>query len=81
MRNVTRGETGVENVVITEGLEEGERVVTEGGDRLKDGSRVQLPTEAPAGPRGAGRSGQGARGEGTQQQQQGQRQRRQQRPE
>lgn len=81
MRNVTRGETGIENVVITQGLEEGERVVTEGGDRLKDGSRVQLPTEAPAGPRGAGRSGQGARGEGTQPQQQGQRQRRQQRPE
>ncbi|MGR4867456.1 efflux RND transporter periplasmic adaptor subunit [Variovorax sp. LARHSF232] len=86
MRNVTRGEAGIENVVIAQGLEEGERVVTEGGDRLKDGSRVQLPTDVPAGPRGAGRApgareGAGARGDGTQPQQQGQRQRRQQRPE
>ena len=87
MRNVTRGEASIENVVITQGLEAGERVVTEGGDRLKDGSRVQLPTDAPAAPRANGR-GQGARegaapaarGDGTQQGQ-GQRQRRQQRPE
>ncbi|HSV59874.1 MAG TPA: efflux RND transporter periplasmic adaptor subunit [Variovorax sp.] len=85
MRNVTRGEASIENVVITQGLEAGERVVTEGGDRLKDGSRVQLPTDAPAAPRANGRgqgaregAAPGARGDGTQQ---GQRQRRQQRPE
>ncbi|MEJ8855308.1 efflux RND transporter periplasmic adaptor subunit [Variovorax robiniae] len=47
MRNVKRGDASVDSVVITEGLKEGERVVTEGGDRLKDGSRVQLPTDAP----------------------------------
>ncbi|RYZ01672.1 MAG: efflux RND transporter periplasmic adaptor subunit [Comamonadaceae bacterium] len=47
MRNVKRGDASVESVVITEGLKEGERVVTEGGDRLKDGSSVQLPTDAP----------------------------------
>ena len=51
MRNVKRGESTVESVVITEGLKEGERVVTEGGDRLKDGTTVQLPTDAPAAPR------------------------------
>ena len=33
------------------GLEAGERVVTEGGDRLKDGARVQLPGDRPARPR------------------------------
>ena len=54
MRNVKRGESTVESVVVTEGLKEGERVVTEGGDRLKDGTVVQLPTDAPgARPRGA----------------------------
>ena len=47
MRNVKRGDASVESVVITEGLKEGERVVTEGGDRLKDGSSVQLPTDPP----------------------------------
>jgi membrane fusion protein, multidrug efflux system len=46
-RVVQRGDSTVESVVITDGLKEGERVVTEGGDRLKDGSRVQLPTDAP----------------------------------
>lgn len=54
MRNVKRGESTVESVVITEGLQDGERVVTEGGDRLKDGSSVQLPTDAPAAPRARG---------------------------
>jgi multidrug efflux system membrane fusion protein len=47
MRVVKRGESTAETVVIAEGLKEGERVVTEGGDRLKDGSSVQLPTDAP----------------------------------
>ena len=47
MRAVKRGDSTVESVVITDGLKEGERVVTEGGDRLKDGSRVQLPGDAP----------------------------------
>lgn len=47
MRNVKRGDSSVDSVVITDGLKDGERVVTEGGDRLKDGSRVQLPGDAP----------------------------------
>ncbi|RYZ06976.1 MAG: efflux RND transporter periplasmic adaptor subunit [Comamonadaceae bacterium] len=60
MRMVKRGDSTVEAVVITDGLAEGEQVVTEGGDRLKDGSRVSLPSDAPgarargaaSGPRG-----------------------------
>jgi multidrug efflux system membrane fusion protein len=62
MRNVKRGESTVESVVITEGLAEGERVVTEGGDRLKDGTRVQLPTDAPVDRSHAGGRRQGASG-------------------
>ncbi|HUD34430.1 MAG TPA: efflux RND transporter periplasmic adaptor subunit, partial [Variovorax sp.] len=57
MRNVRRGESTVESVVITEGLQEGERVVTEGGDRLKDGSTVQLPTDDAAARPHGGASG------------------------
>ena len=61
MRMVKRGESTVETVVITDGLKEGERVVTEGGDRLKDGSSVQLPTDAPRPRTGAsGAAGAGA---------------------
>ena len=52
MRTVKRGESTVEVVAITEGLKAGELVVTEGGDRLSEGSRVQLQGERPAaGPR------------------------------
>jgi len=48
MRAIKRGETTVDWVQITDGLKVGEIVVTEGGDRLDDGSRVQLQGEAPA---------------------------------
>jgi membrane fusion protein, multidrug efflux system len=41
LRNVTRGEAGVDDIAIAIGLELGEQVVTEGGDRLKDGARIQ----------------------------------------
>lgn len=54
-RTVKRGDSTVESVILVEGLKDGERVVTEGGDRLKDGARVQLPTDAPAA--GGGRAG------------------------
>jgi len=57
MRPVRRGESTVDVVAITEGLKDGENVVTEGGDRLQDGARVQLQGDKPAmGPR-AGASG------------------------
>jgi len=52
MRTVKRGESTVDVVAITDGLKAGELVVTEGGDRLSEGSRVQLQGErAAAGPR------------------------------
>ncbi|WP_234385192.1 efflux RND transporter periplasmic adaptor subunit, partial [Paracidovorax avenae] len=48
LRRVRRGQSTVEWVAIAEGLKPGERVVTEGGDRVRDGARVQLPE--PGGP-------------------------------
>lgn len=51
LRPVKRGPATVEKIVIASGLQAGERVITEGGDRLKDGARVVLPGDAP---RGAG---------------------------
>jgi len=58
LRNVTRGEATVSDVIVASGLEVGEEVVTEGGDRLKDGARVQLASDRPA--RGASGAGSGA---------------------
>ena len=52
IRPVTRGQATPEKVVIASGLKAGEQVITEGADRLKDGSRVSLAGDAP---RGAGR--------------------------
>lgn len=73
LRPVTRGQATVDKVQITTGLQAGERVITEGADRLKDGSRVNLPGDAPraggrrqgasapagasSGPRGSGQGG------------------------
>lgn len=51
LRKVRRGQSTVEWVAIAEGLKPGERVVTEGGDRLRDGARIQL--QEPGGPGGA----------------------------
>ncbi|NVM88842.1 multidrug efflux system membrane fusion protein [Variovorax sp. SG517] len=60
-RPVTRGESSVDNVAIMSGLKAGEQVVTEGGDRLKDGARVQTQVDRPAGaasaPAGGARGG------------------------
>ena len=49
LRAVTSGVSGVEDVAITSGLAIGEQVVTEGGDRLKDGARVRTSVDRPAG--------------------------------
>ena len=65
LRNVTAGISGVNDVAITNGLAVGEQVVTEGGDRLKDGARIQTSAERPTaaepstrgGPRGERASG------------------------
>ncbi len=49
IRPITRGQTTLEKVVIASGLKAGEQVITEGADRLKDGSRVSLAGDAPRG--------------------------------
>ena len=52
IRPVVRGQSSGEKVVISSGLKAGEQVITEGADRLKEGSRVSLAGDAP---RGGGR--------------------------
>jgi len=60
LRNAKAGVTGVDNVEITQGLAIGEVVVTEGGDRLRDGARIQTSAErAAATSTGAGASTEG----------------------
>jgi multidrug efflux system membrane fusion protein len=71
VRAVSVGAADGERVAITNGIAAGDVVVTEGGDRLRDGARVQLP-DAPAlqttsgvgGPRGEGGFGGGGDGGG-----------------
>ncbi|HEX4234066.1 MAG TPA: efflux RND transporter periplasmic adaptor subunit [Caldimonas sp.] len=48
VRPVTRGIATTDVVAVTKGLAVGERVVTEGGDRLREGARVQLASDRPA---------------------------------
>jgi multidrug efflux system membrane fusion protein len=57
VRPVTLGVVDGENVAVTAGLKAGEVVVTEGGDRLRDGAQVQLPNAAPAPAAGAAPAG------------------------
>lgn len=68
VRPITLGVIDGERVAVTKGLEPGDVVVTEGGDRLRDGATVLLPANTPKHPqtaapqhkRGAGK-GQGQR--------------------
>jgi membrane fusion protein, multidrug efflux system len=46
VRPVTLGVVDGERVAVAKGLSAGEVVVTEGGDRLRDGAQVQLPAAA-----------------------------------
>ncbi len=62
LRPVQRGPATAEQMVIAQGLKAGERVITEGADRLSDGAKVVLPGDAPGGPNGAG--GQGGKRKG-----------------
>jgi len=62
VRPVTLGVVDGENVAVTAGLKAGEVVVTEGGDRLRDGAQVQLPNAAPAPAAGAPPAGKPAPG-------------------
>jgi multidrug efflux system membrane fusion protein len=47
VRAVSLGVVDGERVAVTNGLAAGDVVVTEGGDRLREGARVQLPGPAP----------------------------------
>jgi membrane fusion protein, multidrug efflux system len=51
MRVVTTGPTQGERVLITEGLKPGEKVITQGVDRLRDGAKVEviIPGKPPVG--------------------------------
>jgi multidrug efflux system membrane fusion protein len=46
-RAVKTGASQGQDIAVTEGLKPGEIVVTDGTDNLRDGSRVELPGEAP----------------------------------
>ena len=65
-RAVTPGMASAEAVLIEKGLQAGERVVTEGGDRVRDGQPVQLQgqaqSQAAPGAGSEGRSQQRGRG-------------------
>jgi multidrug efflux system membrane fusion protein len=55
MRSVKRGQTTPTQAVILSGLAVGEKVVTEGGDRLTEGGRIMLPGQARGGAGGRGK--------------------------
>jgi multidrug efflux system membrane fusion protein len=63
LRPVTRGQATVDKIQIATGLKVGEKVITEGADRLKDGAKVTLPGDRPAGGRQGQGHGQGRRGQ------------------
>jgi multidrug efflux system membrane fusion protein len=46
-RTVKTGASQGEDIAVTDGLKPGDIVVTDGTDNLRDGSRVELPGEAP----------------------------------
>lgn len=65
VRVVTLGPQAGDNVAVMAGLQPGEKVVTEGGDRLTDGAKVMLPGDRrPGGPGGAAGPGGGRRHRG-----------------
>lgn len=66
LRLVKSGLATADKVQIVSGLKVGEQVITEGADRLRDGSKVMLPGDRPAGSAGGQRQGE-RRGDGVQQ--------------
>ena len=54
VRPITLGVVDGEQVAVTQGLSQGELVVTEGGDRLREGAKVVVPGAAAAHPSAAG---------------------------
>jgi membrane fusion protein, multidrug efflux system len=62
MRAVSTGVTEGENVVITDGLAAGDKVVVDGADKLRDGARVRaVISVAPENVHHHGQSGEGTR--------------------
>jgi multidrug efflux system membrane fusion protein len=53
VRPVTLGVVDGERVAVSAGLAAGDLVVTEGGDRLREGATVLLPSAAPSAPASA----------------------------
>jgi membrane fusion protein, multidrug efflux system len=66
VRPITQGPSNGERVAVTAGLEPGERVVTDGADRLRDGAKIvvagEKPAEAPDAAAGGHLPAQGAAG-------------------
>jgi multidrug efflux system membrane fusion protein len=61
VRPVTLGVVDGERVAVTAGLKTGDVVVTEGGDRLRDGATVELPSAAAPAPPAAHAAGANSR--------------------
>jgi multidrug efflux system membrane fusion protein len=65
-RKIETGPTEGERVAVTKGLQLGETIVTDGADRLREGSKVELPGDKPAdqqgGENGEPRASHGNRG-------------------
>ena len=66
VRNIKTGPTEGERVAVTDGLKVGELVVTSGADRLRDGSKVELPGDQPQPAPAAGAAKTAADGSATQ---------------
>lgn len=68
LQNVVTGPVQGERVLITEGLKPGDKVVTQGVDRLRDGATVEVivpgKTSQGESPQGDKSSGEGKRGKG-----------------
>ena len=56
-RTVKPGASQGQNIAVTDGLKPGDVVVTDGADNLRDGSRVELPGDAPSPAEAAGKAG------------------------
>jgi multidrug efflux system membrane fusion protein len=61
-RPIKTGPATPETVSVVSGLQAGETVITDGGDRLRDGAPVILPGQGRPGGAGAGAGGQGPGG-------------------
>jgi len=60
-RAVKTGASQGQDVAVTDGLKPGDIVVTDGADNLRDGSRVELPGDAPPKPNTSPAGGRGRR--------------------